>query len=271
IAMHRARVEGMRTQEAIREQAALIDEASDAICVRDLSHRIVFWSKGAERLYGWTADEVRGQRFDAALHIDPTAFAQAEQILLTDGGWYGEIQKIDRSGGALILSASCTLLRDAAGRPKPILSIDTDITEQKQLEERAMRVQRLESLVTLAGGIAHDLNNLLAPIMMAVALLRRRLPDPSVLPLIANIERSAERGKRLVAQVLSFARGADGSRAGVHVQAIVEEVESIIASTFPKSIVVQAACDPSLWPVKGDQTQLCQVLMNLCVNARDAM
>lgn len=146
-----------------------------------------------------------------------------------------------------------------------------DVTERKKLEKQYLRAQRMESIGTLAGGIAHDLNNLLLPIVMGVDLLRQVIEDPKLLSVIDNIGKSAERGTSLVGQVLSFARGVDGARMPIVCDHVVREVESIARTSFPKNIEIvrQPTSDP--WTTLGDPTQLNQVLMNLCVNARDAM
>jgi len=129
----------------------------------------------------------------------------------------------------------------------------------------------MESLGTLAGGIAHDLNNLMMPILMGATLLRRLEPGERSLQAIGNIERSVKRGTDLVKQVLLFARGVEGARTAVDAARIVAEVEAIAQSTFPKNIAFVATMPDALSRVIGDETQLTQVLLNLCVNARDAM
>jgi len=143
--------------------------------------------------------------------------------------------------------------------------------ERRSLEAQFLRAQRLESLGTLAGGIAHDLNNVLAPIVMGVSYLKRGEGREKVLAIIRNIEKSAQRGTDLVKQVLAFGRGAGGERVPVRIDDVVSEIASIIRSTFPKNIVLDLAVVEGLPTVPGDATQLHQVLLNLCVNARDAM
>ena len=164
-----------------------------------------------------------------------------------------------------------SLLRDDAGQPKAVLAINTDITEKKRLEAQYLRAQRMESIGMLAGGIAHDLNNVLAPIVMAIQLLRMRHPETGDQKLLNTIEASAQRGADLVRQVLTFARGLEGQHLLVQPKTLVRDVEKLIKETFGKSIEVMSRIDADLWPVPGDPTQLHQVLMNLCVNARDAM
>ncbi|MEO8036749.1 MAG: PAS domain S-box protein, partial [Acidobacteriota bacterium] len=258
-------------EEQIREQAALIDQAHDAIVVRDLDDRITFWSKGAERLYGWTGTSALGHRFDALLRVEAAAFETARKAVERDGIWSGEVQKCTATGGAVAIESSWTLLRDEDGAARGIFSIDTDITARKSLERQFFRAQRLESLGTLAGGIAHDLNNLLMPVLMGVTLLRRLEPDERSLKAIDIIERSVKRGTDLVKRVLLFASGTERAQAAVDLRTVVAEVEAIAVSTFPKNIAFTTSLSESPSFVLGDQTELTQVLLNLCVNARDAM
>ena len=258
-------------EEKLAQQAALIDEARDAISVRDLDNRITFWSKGAERIYGWSAAEAIGSRWFELLSIDQPAFEAALEVVLREGEWSGENERTSASGAKLIVNSHWTLMRDGQGRPKSILSIETDITERTKLEQQFLRAQRLESIGTLSGGIAHDLNNLLMPIMMGVDLLKRLKPDEQELKVIRQIERSAKRGSSLVKQMLSFALGVDGSRVAVHVGDVVAEVQSIAENTFPKNVRFESDLPEDIWPILGDPTQVHQVLLNLCVNARDAM
>ncbi|MCX6904879.1 MAG: ATP-binding protein, partial [Verrucomicrobia bacterium] len=147
----------------------------------------------------------------------------------------------------------------------------TDITEKKSLETQLLRTQRMESIGTLAGGIAHDLNNVLTPIMMAVQLIQMKRHEEDENKMLKSIEISAQRGADMVKQVLAFARGQEGEKVVLQLKHIVREMEKIARETFPKSIEVKSFIATDLQPIKGDATQLHQVLLNLCVNARDAM
>jgi two-component system, cell cycle sensor histidine kinase and response regulator CckA len=164
-------------------------------------------------------------------------------------------------------------VRDEAGNPKFILSVDTDITEQKLLEAQFLRAQRLESLGTLAGGVAHDLNNILAPILGFSKLLPLKLAnaDEQTKEFFKIIETNAQRGAALVKQILTFSRGMEGERGIVQVRHLITEIKQIIEETFPKAIQLETSAPKNLWTVNGDVNQLHQVLMNLVVNARDAM
>lgn len=255
----------------VREQASFLDMAQDAILMFDLDQRISYWNKGAERLYGWSAAEACGRCLTDLLQTDPMASTAARQAVLEGGEWQGELQHRSRQGERLTLSCRWTLVLDGKEAPLSILSIATDITERKLLEEQFLRAQRLESIGRLAGGIAHDLNNALSPILMSVELLRLQFPDPESQELVESISSCAERGAEMVRQLLSFARGVDGERVAVPIAGLLRDVAKIANDTFLKSIQVSASSDPDLWAVMGDRTQIHQVLMNLSVNARDAM
>ena len=129
----------------------------------------------------------------------------------------------------------------------------------------------MESVGTLASGIAHDLNNVLTPILMSVQLLKIKFPEPQHQPLLKMLESNVKRGAALIKQVLSFARGIEGKKVTLQVRHLILEVEQIVRETFPKSIQFSSDIDSNLWTVLGDATQLHQVLMNLVVNALDAM
>lgn len=258
-------------ERRVAEQAELIDQANDAFVVRGLDHRIIFWSKGAERLYGWSAAEATGRLFDEVVRPDVVALQEALGAVSRDGAWSGEIAETQKSGTAIIVASMWTLLRDGDGRPKSILTIATDVTERKSLERQFFRAQRMESIGTLAGGIAHDLNNALSPIILSLELLKTSCTSADDLELIDSLETSAHHGADMVRQLLSFARGVEGKRVDVPVGQLFNEIDKIVRDTFPKSIVTRSTVASDLWPMLGDPTQVHQVLMNLCVNACDAM
>jgi PAS domain S-box-containing protein len=266
-----ALTERKQTELKIREQAALLDIASDAIFVRDLEHQILYWNQGAERLYGWTAAEAIGQRVDVLLQEETSQLDQKMQTLLSQGEWRGELSKVTKAGKPLLVEGHWTLVRDEHGHPKSILSVNTDITEKKQLEAQFLRAQRLESIGILAGGIAHDLNNMLTPILVSAQLLQMQLPEEKTQELLKMMESSARRGADLVKQVLTFARGAEGKRISLQLKHLLAETRQVCQHTFPKTITITLDVPQNLAMVSGDPTQLQQVLMNLCVNARDAI
>ena len=145
------------------------------------------------------------------------------------------------------------------------------MTERKKVEAQLLRAQRMESIGTLAGGIAHDLNNILSPILMAVQMLQVKVDDPEVAEWLEILQANSERGADMVRQVLSFARGVEGERVQLQPKHLVKEVIKILKDTLPKSIGIKFDVPNDLCTVSADATQIHQVLMNLCVNARDAM
>lgn len=260
-----------RAEERNREQVRLLDLAADAIIVRDLKHRVTFWNRGAERLYGWSASEVLRQPVTELFAKDAEAYLLAQVALLETGEWSGQFTHEAKDGREVVVNSRWTMVRDDDGKPASVLAIDTDMTETKKLESQFLRAQRLESIGTLASGIAHDLNNILSPILMSVSLLRRSMSDPDSARMLNIVESSAERGAGIVKQVLTFARGVEGERVLIQPKHLISELSKIMAQTFPKNIDIQTNLPTELWTISGDATQLHQVLLNLCVNARDAM
>jgi two-component system cell cycle sensor histidine kinase/response regulator CckA len=261
-----------RSEEQLREQATLLDHARDAILVRDLANTIIYWNRSAERLFGWTADEAVGKNARELLYRhDPSEFDDARLALLRTGEWSGEILLTAKNGAVINVDSSWTLVRDEEQEPKAVLVIDTDITEKKKLEKQFLRAQRMESIGILAGGIAHDLNNVLSPIMMSLEVLKLKYIDEESQVWLKLLQASAERGASMVKQILSFARGSDGKRVILQPKHLLSDVIKILRETLPRSIEVRFNLSADLWTISADPTQLHQVLMNLCVNARDAM
>ncbi len=266
--------ERKRSEQKIREQAALLDISTDAILVRDSDNQIQFWNKGAEHLYGWTAQEAIGKNANKLLYRWQTLsqLENSRQSLVECGSWQSELHQVTKEGKEIIVASRWTLMRDDNGQPKSILTVNTDITEKKQLETQFLRAQRMESLGTLAGGIAHDLNNALTPMLMTVQLLEAKLPDEHSQQWLSILETNIKRAADLVKQVLLFSRGVAGKRTPLEVGRLVSEIEQIVKQTFSRAIEIRTDIPrQNLWTVCGDTTQLHQVLMNLCINAREAM
>lgn len=266
-----ARQQLIETQNQLAAQGALLDVAHDAIIVRSLDHVIRYWNAAAYRIYGWTAQEAVGRSARELLYASDEGFAEAAAATLREGHWSGELTQRTKSGDAIIADSSWTLVRSDDGEPESIFTVNTNITERKRQEAILLRAQRLNSLGTFAGGIAHDLNNVLTPILTSAQLLAEGETDPGRLQMLAAIETSAIRGADMIRQVLSFARGVEGRRVRIDVLELLGEFGELCASTLPKSIQVTVGAGDHLHGVLGDRTQLLQVLMNLAVNARDAM
>ncbi|MEH2105105.1 PAS domain-containing hybrid sensor histidine kinase/response regulator [Nostoc sp.] len=261
-------------EQKIREQAALLDITTDAIIVKDLHNQIIFWNQGAEKMYGWQVHEAQGKdAWELLSKKTSPLLLTAQKAVIERGTWQGELRKFTKDSGEKIIASRWTLMLDAVGLPKSILIVDTDITEKKQLETQLLRSQRLESVGTLASGIAHDLNNLLTPILGIAQLLPLKYPhlDDVSLQMLKILETNVKRGGDLVGQILLFTRGSQREHTIVLVSQLLEDIKQIAQQTFPKFIDINTDIAPNIGMVVGDSTELHQVLMNLAVNARDAM
>lgn len=261
-----------KAEEKIQEQAALLDKAQDAIFVCDLQEQITYWNEGAARLYGWNPQEVIGQVSCTTLFekMSPS-WAEIRNAVFEKGEWLGELHQETKDGRDVIAQSHLSLIQNTSGAPTSILCINSDITEKKQIENQFLRTQRMENLGALAGGIAHDLNNILAPIMLAVEIIQDDPQSDTTGKLLDTIASSTRRGSDLVKQILSFARGVTGEKAPLQVKHVLTEIVKLVRNTFPKKISIRSEVAPNLPNILGDSTQLHQVLLNLCVNARDAM
>ncbi|HVS53402.1 MAG TPA: response regulator [Opitutaceae bacterium] len=181
----------------------------------------------------------------------------------------------DRAIEALRSGASDYVLKDRPKRLIPAvrqaLENARQVRERQAAEEQLLRVQRLENIGMLAAGIAHDFNNVLAPVLMAVSLLRDRLTAANEQKLLSSIEKSVERGTGLIRQILGFAHGVTGEPQLMQPKHLLRELTDVMHQTFPKEIQIESRIETNLWPLRINPTQLHQVLLNLCVNARDAM
>ncbi len=220
-------------------------------------------------LSGFPPDELIG-RDGIGFGLWDEAHAERIHRLLEEHGSARdlELRACDRHGVEHDLLVSAVVV-EMAGEPC-VLNVAVDLTERNKLQAQLFRAQRLETLGTLAGSLAHDLNNVLTPILMAIKLLRNGRPDRSE-RVLSILESNANRGADLIRQLLSFTRGTDGNRVAVHLDSLVQEVSTIVRDTFPQSIELDVHVDSDLWTVRGDSTQFQQVLLNLALNARDAM
>ncbi|MDB6167439.1 MAG: hypothetical protein JWM88_303 [Verrucomicrobia bacterium] len=254
------------------ELGGIIERATEAIVVSDMAGNITLWNNGAARLYGVSAADALGRPSGEILLRNELEHARvAREATLETGEWKRELSITTRDGRNIVIDFRMTLVRDDAGQPSARLSIATDITEKKQLEEQFLRAQRLESLGLLAAGIAHDLNNILAPVLMSATLLRHCAIASEDVHVLDILEKSAGRGSALVRQILSFAHGAGGGLRTTQVKHLLRDVIDVIQASFLKSIVVDEDVPDRLWPIQANPTQIHQILINLAVNARDAM
>jgi len=239
-----------------------------------MMRRIIYVSPGFERIWGRKCESWMQNVaiWDESLHPDDRQrMTLAREKLLQTGG-SDEFYRIMRPDGTVRwVHGKVFPVRDETGVVRRLVGVIEDITERKKLEEQFLRAQRLEAVGTLAGGIAHDLNNILSPMLMAAPMLRDKLQDPTDLEMLAMIEQSAKRGANIIRQMLTFSRGIAGEKGPVQLRHLIKETVSMITETFPRGITVSEHLDRDLWAINADATQIHQVLMNLCVNARDAM
>lgn len=260
------------SEERLRQLAENIDEVfwlSDAA-----TRTILYVSPAYERIWGRSRDELYASPLAWVDSILPEDRDRVVAAALTRqaAGEYSEEFRIKLPDGSVRwIFSRAFAVKDDQGTVYRIVGVASDITGRKQLESQFLRAQRMEAIGTLAGGIAHDLNNILAPVLMISCLLKDSLQNPADQKALQLIEGNARRGAAIIRQLLMFSRGLAGERVTVQVRHLLKEMLSLMRETFPREIEIIDDAATNLWPVTGDPTQLHQVLMNLCVNARDAM
>lgn len=276
----RVTTEREATEKALRASnekfLQLAEHITDAFWMRSPDMRELHYiSPAYERIWGRSAASLYSHPYQWAdfTHKEDRARVLAAFVGLTRDAPSLDIEyRIARPDGEIRwVRVRGFQVRDATGELIRLTGIVTDITDQKLLASQALRAQRMESIGTLAGGIAHDLNNVLAPILMSVSMLRELITDPEGLSVLGTLQGSAQRGAELVKQVLAFARGVEGERIVVNPLHLMRDLLTVLRETLPKAITLQFLPAPDLWSVNGDPTQMHQVFLNLCVNARDAM
>ena len=265
--------EALRASEARFQQ--LVENMREVFWMTDVAkQKILYVSPGYAEVWGRPCEELyhSSLRWMESIHTDDRARVMAAAMTQQVAGTYDETYRIVRPDGAIRwIRDRAFPVRDRLGAVERIVGVADDITERRKLEEQFLRAQRLEAIGTLSSGIAHDLNNILAPMMMVAPLLRDSLTSPHDLELLGMVEQGAQRGANIIKQLLAFSRGVDGDRGPLQVRHLVKEMCALMTETFPREIAIKSDLAPALWPVLADATQLHQVFLNLCVNARDAM
>lgn len=259
-------------EKRLEQQAALLDKAQDAIIVRNVEGIIRYWNRSAERIYGWSAQEAVGRNKLELLKPDQEAFEAATRTLLDTGEWFGQLVHHRKDGSKLTVEASWSLVTGDDGSPEAVLCIDTDITERLALEEQLRQSQRLEAVGQLTGGVAHDFNNLLTVILGNAELMADQLEDNSRLYKLADMTRAAAmRGAELTHRLLAFARRQALEPKIVDVNQLVIGMEGLLRRALPENIDIEVMQSEELWAAFVDPAQLESVLLNLALNAKDAM
>ncbi|MFM8982665.1 MAG: ATP-binding protein, partial [Spartobacteria bacterium] len=260
-----------RTEVHAREQTELLLRNEEAIIIQNLEGLVIYWSMGAERLYGLPSFEAIGRPLPRELGEDREMLEMSRRTVLERGEWRGEIPNTTATGTPFVVESRWVLLRDQSGNPQSILIINEDAAESRLLEEERLRAQRQECIGNLAGGIAHDLNNILQPISIALDMFRGRLADNESQEVLGMLDSNVRRATELVRQILTFTSGVRQERQTVEVHSLFGEVANFVRQAFPKAIELRVSVEDKLPSILGDQTQMEQVVLNLCVNARDAM
>jgi PAS domain S-box-containing protein len=264
--------EGLRKSEV--ELRVTFENAAIGVMLVGADGKILRTNRALKRMLGYAPGELRGRAVIDVTHPDDIQSSLALHQEMIDGkreNYQLEKRYLCKGGEVIHARLTVSAVRGPDGRMQYSVGMVEDVTERKKLEEQFLRAQRLESVGALAGGIAHDLNNVLTPIFISCEMLRMKEGDEESRNLIGMIKNNARHGAELVKQVLSFARGAESGRAWVDPKQLIRDVVNIARNTFPKSIRIAAQTPKQLWMFLGDPTQLHQVLLNLCVNARDAM
>jgi PAS domain S-box-containing protein len=265
--------ESQRVATRLHLMQTAIEAAPSGIVIADALGRIEWVNTAFTTMTGYSLDQIVGKNPSLLKsgRQGPLFYEELWETISRGRIWSGDLQNQRHDGSIYWEHMVIAPVVGADGSINHYVAIKQDITSQKDMERQMARTQRLESIGLLAGGIAHDLNNVLAPILMAMDLFKLRYTDPSDQSRLELVRKSAERGAGIVRQVLTFARGVDGERMPVQPQHMVKEVRNLLQETLPRNIEIVLDLAPDLPPVLGDPTQIHQVLVNLGVNARDAM
>jgi two-component system cell cycle sensor histidine kinase/response regulator CckA len=266
------RKERMRAELRMQEQSRLLDLASDAILQQDLEDTILYWNRGAERLYGWNSAEAVGQKTSQLIYRSAGALSEARQQFTQTGEWSGDLKQLTRAGKEVITSNRWTLVHGDAGKASSILVIATDVTERRSLEAQLRQSQKMEAVGQLAGGVAHDFNNLLTVIqghsslLLATGSLSKGGKES-----VQMVMESAERAATLTRQLLMVSRKQAPQMGRVDINKAVAGMVRMLQRTLGEHIQLEVLPGQNLPTIHADPGMIDQVLLNLAVNARDAM
>jgi PAS domain S-box-containing protein len=256
----------------IRAETSLLDLTMDAICVRTVSGRILYWNKGAETIYGWPQAEAAGQDHPALLGLSSSASNLALEWTLERGSWSGEFQALSRSREKVLVESRWTLMRSDLGAPQALLIVDTDITSKKRVEDQLRQAQKMEAVGQLAGGVAHDFNNILSAMLMNLGLLKEDVQlDAASATRLDEISAAARQAARLTRQLLLFSRRSPMEIQAVELNGVIENILHMLRRLIGENIDVHFLNPDGPIRLKADAGMIEQVIMNLLVNARDAM
>jgi PAS domain S-box-containing protein len=268
--------EGQRARADTTAQrlAAIVESSDDAIISKDLDGIILTWNGGAERIYGYPADEVRGRPMTLLLPPDrpDEETLILDQIKRGDRVDHSETVRVRKDGRRIDVSLSVSPIRDENGIVRGVSHVARDISERKALESQLLQTQKLESLGVLAGGVAHDFNNLLTGILGNASLVADSLPpsDPHR-RILEECVKAAERAAHLTRQLLAYAGKGQFVIEAVNLSSLVKEISTLVQTSIPRKVQVRLELQPDVPAIEADTGQLQQVIMNLVINAAEAI
>lgn len=250
---------------------ALLEAAPDAVVVHDLNNCVLFWNRAAEELYGWSAEEIQGRPIARILYLDQNEREDAMVALRNDSVWNRELRQIDRNGDEYLVQVRQHMQRDASGQPLAIISFNTDVTEMRKLADAQERAHHVQSSSILAGGLAHELNNALAPIMLSSAMLKRTVEGEKAQSMVHMIEKCATKGAELISELLSFERGKGGGNSVIRATQINRGIQHVSEELVPENIDLQLDIAEDLWECRGELSELRDAFKYVIQNACEAM
>jgi two-component system cell cycle sensor histidine kinase/response regulator CckA len=269
-----------RSEAQLKRLAHAIRSISECVSITDMEDNILFVNRAFLNTYGYEESELIGQSISLVRSQNNPSEKLKEILPATlRRGWQGDLFNKRKDGTEFPIFLSSSIIRDEDGRASALVGVATDISqrireekEKKELEKQLVQAQKMESIGTLAGGIAHDFNNILGIILGHASLIKESNKNPVLVSSsIDTITKAVQRGASLVRQILTFARKTEMTRESVDLNALVMELTKMLQQTFPRTIEIATELDESIRLLAIDQTQLQQAIMNLCVNARDAM
>lgn len=265
--------EQKRYVEQLHLQSQALHSTANAIVITDKGGVIEWVNPAFSTLTGYPFEEVVGQhtRIFRSGAQDSSYYKELWDTVLRGEVWRGELLNKRKDGSIYNEEQTITPVRDPDGTISRFIAIKEDVTEKRKFEQQMIRTQRMESIGNLAGGVAHDLNNVLTPIMMSIEMIREKIHDAKTANLLDTLDKGARRGSEIIKQLLSFARGIEGRHNNFQARHLIRDIQKLIEQTFPKSVTLKTDLPGDLWLISGDVSQIQQVILNLCLNAKDAM
>jgi two-component system cell cycle sensor histidine kinase/response regulator CckA len=249
----------------------LLEAAPDAVVVHDLDDCVLFWNRAAEALYGWSAEEIQGHPISRMLYLDSHVREEAMEALRNDSIWNRELRQIDRNGDEYLVQVRQHMQRDVDGQPLAIISFNTDVTELRKLADAQERAHYVQSSSILAGGVAHELNNALAPIMLSSALLQRSIEGEKAQNMLNIIEQCATKAAKLIADLLAFEQGKGGGNDIIRATQLKRGIHRVSEDLILENVDLQLNIAENLWEFRGEFSELSDAFKNVIQNACEAM